>query len=279
MTSNGSVDKSRNETHNGARNSEWVLTATPPKADLRIAYGSGPQQFADLRLPKKKAPEGGHPLVMFIHGGYWRAKYTLDHAGHLCAALAEHGYATWNTEYRRVGDAGGGWPGSFEDLTNSFRYLEQTAKSLSCDPGHIIAMGHSAGGQLALALAAHQQKTIHRAVSLAGVLDLERAWELHLSNDAVVEFMGGTPQQVADHYREASPIALAMKSVRQNIVHGRRDKEVPFEFSERYVARKKKQNEDVRLVALAEAGHFELIDPLSAAFPRVLEALEFEAEK
>ena len=97
--------------------SDDILTLPPPPADARLPYGTDPNQFADLRLPKTK---GLFPVVMNIHGGYWRAKYDLAHCGHLCAALTSKGIATWNIEYRRVGNPGGGWPGTFEDIRNAF---------------------------------------------------------------------------------------------------------------------------------------------------------------
>src|SRR5438045_2159464 len=93
--------------------SRAILTLTPPPADQRIVYGPGPQHFGDLRLP---AGSGPHPVIVYIHGGFWRAEYDLAHAGHACAALtAATGAASWNVEYRRVGDAGGGWPGTLLD--------------------------------------------------------------------------------------------------------------------------------------------------------------------
>ena len=95
--------------------SEESLNLPPPPADAHLAYGADPNQFGELRLPKDTT-KGAFPVVMNIHGGYWRAKYTLTHTGHLCAALAAAGIATWNLEYRRVGNHGGGWPGTFEDI-------------------------------------------------------------------------------------------------------------------------------------------------------------------
>src|SRR5271155_3855132 len=99
-----------------------ILSLTPPKADARLAYGSDENQFIDLRLPKAKGP---HPLAIAIHGGYWRAKYDLGYMGHLCAALTSKGIATANLEYRRVGNAGGGWPGTFADVRAAYQFLTQ----------------------------------------------------------------------------------------------------------------------------------------------------------
>jgi len=251
--------------------SEDILTLAPPPADERLAYNADPNQFGDLRLPGKKRKDP-FPVVMNIHGGYWRAKYDLLHAGHLCAALARKGCATWNVEYRRVGNPGGGWPGTFEDIANSHRFLTQIAPHYHLDPRRIAVMGHSAGGQLALCLAAHQG-TVRGVVSLAGVVNLIRAYELHLSSDAVVEFLGGRPNDVPDHYHEADPVQLVIPEVRQILIQGLADDVVPPEFSRRYVERKQKSKEHIALVELPKADHFDLIDPRSTAWTHLEDAL------
>jgi len=245
--------------------SEDILTLAPPPADHRLAYGTDPNQFGDLRIPKGKGP---FPVVMNIHGGFWRAKYDLLHTGHLCAALTQKGCATWNVEYRRVGNPGGGWPGSFEDIANAYRFLPQIARSHNLDPHRIVVMGHSAGGQLALCLASHEP-SLDRVVSLAGVVNLQRAFELHLSNDAVVEFLGGKPEEVPDHYHEADPAQLRIAQARQILVHGTADDVVPPDFTRDYVEKKKKAQEDAVLVEISKADHLDLIDPRSAAWPHI----------
>ena len=252
---------------NDSRMSDDILTLPPPPADMRLAYGTDPNQFGDLRLPKGKE-KGPFPVVMNIHGGYWRAKYDLTHAGHLCAALTKQGCATWNVEYRRVGNPGGGWPGTFEDIASGYRFLPQIAKQYHLDPTKIVVMGHSAGGQLALCLAGHEP-SVRRALSLAGVVDLQRAFDLHLSNDAVVEFLGGKPSDVPDHYQEADPMRLAIPQAKEVLIHGSADDVVPPGFSRDYVEKKKKTKEDASLVEVSKADHFDLIDPRSAAWPQV----------
>jgi acetyl esterase/lipase len=246
--------------------SEDILTLPPPPADARVSYGTGSYQFADLRLPKTKGP---FPVVMNIHGGYWRAKYDLAHAGHLCAALTAKGFVTWNIEYRRVGNPGGGWPGTFEDIRNAYRYLPQIAKHYNLDGSKIVVMGHSAGGQLALCLAGHEP-AIKRVISLAGVVDLQQAWEQHLSDNAVVEFLGGKPNAVPEHYHEADPMQLSVNhSTVQWLIHGAADNVVPANFSRTYAEQKKKRGEDVHYLEISTAGHFDLIDPHSNAWPKV----------
>lgn len=241
-----------------------ILSLAAPKADARVAYGSDANQFVDLRLPKGM---GLHPLAIVIHGGYWRARYDLVYMGHLCARLTAKGVATANVEYRRVGNAGGGWPGTFADIRAAYQFLVQNAQQHRFDARRVIAMGHSAGGQLALCLAAREMG-VEAVVSLAGVVDLQRAYELHLSNDAVVEFLGGTPAEVADHYREADPMRLAI-GARQWLVHGAADDVVPPGLSKDYVNAKVKAKEDARLVEISGAGHFEVVDPRAGAWGEV----------
>jgi acetyl esterase/lipase len=246
--------------------SEDILALPPPPADVRLSYGAEPNQFGELRLPKSKGP---FPVVMNIHGGFWRAKYDLAHTGQLCAALTAKGIATWNVEYRRVGNPGGGWPGTFEDVRNAYRYLPQIAKRYDLDSANILVMGHSAGAQLALCLAAHES-SVKRAVSLAGVVDLQQAWQQHLSDNAVVEFLGGKPNEVPEHYREADPMQLVIDhTTTQWLIHGAGDDVVPPYFSRQYTEQKRTRGEDVHYTEISTAGHFDLIDPRSNAWPTV----------
>src|SRR6476469_9369451 len=180
-----------------------ILDLPPVPRDLREFYGSRPQQFGDLRVP---AGHGPFPVVVMIHGGYWRAAYDLEHTGPLCAALKARGVATWSLEYRRVGNRGGGWPGTFDDIAAGFDHLAALRGRFPLDLARIVAMGHSAGGHLALWLGAQKPRGLRGVVSLAGLSDLRRAWELRLSNGAVSELLGGPPEKVPDRYHAASPM-------------------------------------------------------------------------
>ena len=252
---------------------EDILSQPPPPPDLRVAYGADPNQFLEVRVPKGKGP---HPVLLNIHGGYWRAKYDLAHAGHLCEALRLAGVATFNVEYRRVGNDGGAWPGTFDDIRSAYRFVRKSGSKFSLDFKRLVVMGHSAGGQLALCLAAHETSLL-RVISLAGVVNLQKAFELHLSNDAVVEFLGGKPSEVPEHYREADPTELKIPHARQWLIHGAADDIVPPAFSRDYVELKKNKGETVQLVEIAGAGHFDVIDPRSDAFKKHVTATVLSA--
>jgi acetyl esterase/lipase len=234
----------------------------------QIPYGAGPFQFAELKLP---ASSGPHPVAIVIHGGFWRAKYDLDYIRPVCDALTEAGLATWNLEYRRLGQPGGGWPGTLEDVAAGAYHLEALASGLNLDLGRIIALGHSAGGHLAMWLAA-RHTILHAVISLAGVVDLRRAWELRLGNDVVADFMGGSPDEVPDRYAFTSPIEQLPIGIPQKLFHGTADANVPFEISERYVQAALLHGDDAELITLDGATHFDVVDLGKKEFAAVMAA-------
>lgn len=239
-------------------------TESPATSATRIPYGAGSNQFGELRVPSAPGP---FPVVMHIHGGFWRAEYDLTLANPVCDVLVARGIATWNLEYCRVGNSGGGWPGTFQDIRNGYRFLLQIATKYKLDSTRLLVMGHSAGGELALCLAA-QEPTLKRVISLAGIVDMEQAWQLHLGNNAVGGFLGGTPKEVSEHYREADPMHLSIKAT-QWLIHGASDDVVPSSLSRNYAEQKRNRGEDVHYLEIASAGHFDLIDPHSAAWPKI----------
>src|SRR5215471_2955153 len=117
-----------------------ILQLVPPEAGKRISYGDDPLQFAELRLPEGHGP---HPVATVIHGGFWRAAYNLDHIAHLFVALNAAGIATWSLEYRRIGNPGGAWPGTFDDVAAGGKQLRVIAGNYNLDCEHTIAVGHS----------------------------------------------------------------------------------------------------------------------------------------
>jgi acetyl esterase/lipase len=243
-----------------------ILELPAPHADARVAYGKSPSQFADLRIPRS---QGFYPTVFFIHGGYWRKAYDLTHAGHICAALTHAGWATWNLEYRRLGEAGGGWPGTMDDVLHAVRYLSTLSRKYKLDSARTVVAGHSAGGQLALWLAAQKAILLLGVTSLAGVCDLRLAYELKLSDNVVVQLLGGTPRQVPQRYALASPIELLPMKVPQRLAHGTADTVVPLAMSERFA----RASKNAMLIKLPGAGHFDLIDPRAKQWPTVLKSI------
>jgi acetyl esterase/lipase len=231
----------------------------------RIAYGNDAYQFGEMRIPESSGP---HPVAVVIHGGFWRAKYDLEYIQPICSALTDAGIATWNLEYRRLGNPGGGWPGTLDDVAAGIDYLFSLSSRFQLDLTRVITVGHSAGGHLALWLAS-RKKLLAGAISLAGVVDLRRAWELRLSNSVVAEFLSGSPYEVADRYDFASPIERLPLGLPQRLFHGTADESVPFEISERYALKAKRLGDDAELITLPSSGHFELIDPLTKEFALV----------
>jgi acetyl esterase/lipase len=239
------------------RDSIEILEVEPDPADHRIKWGDEAEQFGDLRVPQGSGP---FPVIINIHGGYWRAQYNLKHAGHLCTAFKQKGIATWNIEYRRLGQPGGGFPGTFDDSVAGARHLWRLLGRYPLDDKRVIVMGHSAGGQLALYVA-RQLINLRGVVALAPVADLRRAEELNLSRGVVRQLLGGPPSAVGDRYRQMSPIERVPIKVPQVIFHGSNDEVVPVEISKRYVAAAQKAGDPATLIELKGAGHFELIDP------------------
>lgn len=240
---------------------EIVSASPPPAADARLAYGPEPLQFGDLRLP---AGDGPHPLLVVVHGGYWKAVYNLIHTGHLCRALAEAGIATWNVEYRRVGDVGGGWPGTLDDVRRSLEFVEELASRHPVGVDRVAILGHSAGGHLALC--AGRDAPLRGIVAVAAVTDLEAASRRGAGGGAVDALLGGSPDDVPERYAATSPIRLLPLGRPHVLVHGTADAVVPYADSRAYAEAAAGEAE---LVTLEGAGHFEPIDPESAEWPRV----------
>ncbi|MBI5030498.1 MAG: alpha/beta fold hydrolase [Chloroflexi bacterium] len=263
-------------------NDSSILDQPPPPRDARIFYGADPNNFADLRLPQRTGP---HPVAIVIHGGFWRARYDLEHIGHLCAALTGGGLATWSIEYRRLGNPGGGWTGTFLDVAAAANYLRAIASQHQLDLNRVIVMGHSAGGHLALWYAGLKRipqnspiyspdpLPVRAVISLAGVSDLRRASELALSSGVTHQLIGGSPREYPERYSVASPIELLPMGVRQFLLHGIDDENVPFEMSERYVETAHAKGDDTTLISFPNTGHFELIDPSSHVWQRLLETV------
>jgi acetyl esterase/lipase len=246
--------------------------AAPPDAVLR--YGRSAESVVDLRLPVR-AP-GGAPsrLVVLLHGGFWRAEYDRTYTRPLADGLAAEGWAVATPEYRRTGQPGGGWPGTFDDVAAALRVLPDLVDAVTpgaVEVGAPVLLGHSAGGQLALWAAATlsvRPPGLAGVVVLAPVADLGAGWRLDLDGGAVGALLGGSPAEVPDRYAAVDPVRLPAPPVPVIVLHGDADAQVPSSLSEAYG-----RATGARVEVLAGVEHFGLVDPRSAAWPRLLEAL------
>lgn len=241
-----------------------VLTRPARGPDATLRYGALAEQLLDVHLPDGR---GDAPVVVLLHGGYWRQEFDRTHTRPLAEALAAEGFVVVTPEYRRVG-GGGGWPTTFDDVRAALAHLGEVAAAL---PGRVSGddvclVGHSAGGHLALWAALQPgAPAVRRIVALAPVADLYEAYRRRLGEGAVGELMGGGPDTRDEAYRRADAAGLLPTAVPVTVVHGARDDLVPVDLS-----RKLPVDE---YVELPDVEHFGLIDPLSSAWPTVLAAV------
>ncbi|MBM4764841.1 alpha/beta fold hydrolase [Bacillus sp. B15-48] len=244
----------------------------------RIHYGKDKNQFGDLRVPEGKGP---FPVAILIHGGFWKEKSSLDQMNKIAESLTRKGIATWNIEYRRVGQEGGGWPGTLQDNVQAADYVRTISKTYPLNLDRIITIGHSAGGQLSLWLAGRHQLPassilrtpnplrVKGAISLAGVCDLSLMYEVHqlkelmtgVKDNPTKDLIGGTPKGFQERYDECSPIKLLPIGVPQILVHGALDINVPIGISEKYKNYATDSGDIVTLKKIDSAEHFKIIDP------------------
>ncbi len=260
-----------------------ALPAVP--ATVRLAYGPAPEQFGDLYLPAPAENQGVlHPLIILVHGGCWRAQYGLAQLGRFCATFAQLGVAVWSLEYRRLGN-GGGWPTTFLDVAAGADYVRTLASQYALDLTRVVAVGHSAGGHLALWLAARQQLLpasplfqheplpLIGVVALAGIPDLVDAAQQATCGDAAATLLGGSAQTFPARYADASPQALLPLGIPQHLLIGTLDEAVPVAHNEAYVQAAHAQGDTVHFTLLPDMGHFELVAPGTEAWPTVQAAI------
>jgi len=260
-----------------------ALALPDAPVDHRIAYGSDPLQFGELRLP---AGPGPHPVAVVIHGGCWSAQYGLDHIRVVSEALRRDGIATWTIEYRRVGDPGGGWPGTFADVGRGVDHVATLRNRFALDTGRVVVVGHSAGGHLALWAAGRRNLPkssplrgpgslpIRGVIALAGIADLATYGAAPGGcNAGVARLMGGSPGAFPARYAEADPMRLLPIGVPLRLIEGGRDTIVPASQGARFDAEARRKGDDSRVRTIDDAGHFDLIAPAAPAFQAVIEEL------
>lgn len=263
--------------------------APVPPGAIRIPYGSDPLQFGELRLPSGVERP---PVAIVVHGGCWVAELpsldpravAIDNMRPMAAALTDAGIATWSIEYRRLGHPGGGWPGTYQDVALAADALRTIARQHPLDLTRVIAIGHSAGGHLALWLAGRSriptdsELHVEDAIRVAAVVNLDGPGDLAAMLGAqqavcrrlvISELMGGSPAERPDRYRAASPIQLLPFGVPIQSFNGRRFAELNTAFD----AAATKGGDAFEATTLPSAGHFVFIDPLSDVWPRIVAAV------
>ena len=251
------------------------------KADGRIAYGDDPAQVVDLFLPKGRGP---HPVVVLIHGGCYLAEYKgLGETSGVAADLAKRGYAVWNIEYRKLGELGAGYPGTFLDVANAVDRIRTEAAAYHLDTQRVVALGHSAGGHLALWAAARRKlpKTsplwradplpIRAVVSLGGIGDLEGQGHVFAGAcgpEPIPKIIGKADR--AKPYADTSPAELLPLGVRVVMISGDFDHVMPPFTGRAFVEKLRKAGDSAEVMAIADAGHFDVVMPTTAAWKVVL---------
>ena len=243
-----------------------------------VAYGPDPSQCADLNLPHAPGP---HPVMVLLHGGSWRSQYGKRVMRGLVGDLLARGWATWNVEYRRVGN-GGGWPETFLDVAGAIDHLPQLDAALDLD--RVSLLGHSAGGHLALWAASRERLApgapgrlegqprvrLRAVISQAGVCDLS-ASARRVPGGAAAALMGGGPDDLPERYDAADPMRLLPPSAPVLLVHGTADQTVSVDYSRNYEQAARESGGEVELVEIAgpEGQHRRHIDPRGQAWSTV----------
>ena len=252
-----------------------------PVAESRISYGLDPLQFVELRRPSGNGP---FPVVILVHGGCWLAQYDVGPLAAMAASLTESGIAVWSLEFRRVGNPGGGWPGTFQDVARGTDLLRQSASIYSLDLDRVIVVGHSAGGHLALWLGGRSQLPdesplyvkdplpVKAVIGLAPAADLELTFQNQTCGGASQRLIGGTPEDYPDRYRHGSAAALLPLGIPQVLINGALDKGW-LTISRAYQEKARELGDSVELIVPPDAGHFELVMPGSTTFPTVRSAI------
>jgi len=263
----------------------------PSKAGVRLAYGSDPLQFGELRLPEGRGP---FPVAVVIHGGCYQKRFADLHImDALATALTADGLATWNIEYRKIDEPGGPWPGMFRDVAAGTDYLRELVKKFPLDLQQVVAVGHSAGGHLALWAAARHKVpkdspvwspspvAVRGAVNIDGPSNLQWLVERDgmLCGAQVMEGLVGGGPDAAKNLLATSPQPMLPLGAREAMVYRSvaNPWATPEEFT-RYADEVKRAGDQVMTSAVADVGHFEFLAPGSTAWPQVIRAVKWAME-
>lgn len=255
--------------------------------DEMAHYGPAPSQVAELFLPKAQGP---HPVVILLHGGCFLKEFEgFAQTSALAADLADRGYAVWNVEYRKLGEPGAGYPGTFQDVATAVDRLRAEAPKHDLDLKRVIAVGHSAGGHLALWAASRGKLPagsplrtpdplpIRAVVSLAGIGDLKgqgKAFGLPCGADTLDRLVDTAHRR--QPFADTSPAELLPSGVKVVMVHGVYDSVMPPYTGLDYAAKARQAGDPAEVVAIPDAGHFDLVIPTTPAWRRIVGIIDRE---
>jgi acetyl esterase/lipase len=265
------------------------MTQPRHAADDVAPYGPAPAQVAELFLPKARGP---HPVVILLHGGCFLKQYEgFAQTSAIAADLAGHGYAVWNVEYRKLGEAGAGYPGTFQDVATAIDLLRTEAPKHDLDLSRVIAVGHSAGGHLALWAASRARippsSPLHVAaplkigavISLAGIGDLEgqgRVFALPCGDDTIERLVDSAHRQ--EPFADTSPAELLPTGAKVVMVHGVFDAVMPPYTGRDYAAMVREAGDRADVETIAGAAHFDLVIPTTTAWAAIVGILDREMQ-
>jgi acetyl esterase/lipase len=262
------------------------MAQTRVPADGYVRYGEAPAQVVELFLPRSRGP---HPVVVLIHGGCYLAEYQgLPQTSRMAVALTQRGYAVWNVEYRKLGEAGAGYPGTFLDVADAIDRLRAEAARWNLDTRRVVAVGHSAGGHLALWAAARAKLPpssplwradplpIRAVVSLGGIGDLDGQGQVFAGacGPVIPQVVGAGDRERP--YADTSPAELLPTGARVVMISGELDHVMPPATGRAYVAKLQAAGDAGEAIAIPNASHFDVVIPTTAAWRVVADAIARE---
>jgi acetyl esterase/lipase len=266
---------------------DQFLGRTRPSPDHVIRYGEHERQVVDLYLPKGAGP---HPVVVMIHGGCWSAPWDRTLMNHVSDDLRKRGIAVWNIDYRVIEKGGSGYPHVFDDSWAAIHALTVQGRAHGLDPDRVVAVGHSAGGHLALWYGARRARwqppanvrmipppEFRSVVSLGGLPDLELAEQPPGSGcgtEVIGQLVGRGQPGRADPFADTSVPRMGALGLPQVLINGLNDRIIPNSFPEDYARKMRAKGDDVRVRMIPDTGHIELIAPETRAWAAAVEEIE-----
>lgn len=240
---------------------------------IKLQYGTEPLQYGQLYLPPTATLQRKAPLLVFVHGGCWLNAYDISHSRAFSQAVAAEGFAVWSVEYRRTGDEGGGWPGTYNDVLQALQFSQQAFTAYAVDSTNIAIAGHSAGGQLALLAAGQTSQapatkslpSVKGVIGLAAITDMATyASGTNSCQRATSQFLGGKASEQPGRYQDANPRQQAMHPTTL-LLHGSADTIVPLDQA---------SSSNMTYQIVADAGHFDWIHPHTRAYKQFIASLQ-----